>query len=357
LNLATVFSGIGAIEFALMRLRIKYRIIFACDNNKYAKQSYFNNYPIFGSQWYNDISNIDGEKYKGEVDLFVGGSPCQSFSVAGNRLGLNDTRGLLIEEFMRIVTEIRPKIFIYENVPGLKNVNNGKDWRIVRRVFQQSGYNCNYLVLNSVHYGIPQNRNRIFVVGFRSHKRRIDSPLRLKRKISMSDLLEDTLRTKNERLKNYKIEFNLKGDYFLKGTKTVDTKYFLSETLKRYILATGTKSYHVKPELNREVGRTLLKTMHKMHRAGVDNYLNYGDEIRRLTPRESLRMMGFDDRFRISVSDTQIYKQAGNSIVVDVLTNLISSISNVTNDIIYLPHDDSKTVYIPKLQPTLDDFF
>ena len=95
INIATAFSGIGAVEHALQRLKINHDIVLACDNDKYCKQTYFANYKINESQWYNDVKSIDGNKYKNIIDLFVGGSPCQSFSMIGKRKGLDDDRGNL----------------------------------------------------------------------------------------------------------------------------------------------------------------------------------------------------------------------------------------------------------------------
>jgi DNA (cytosine-5)-methyltransferase 1 len=103
-------------------------------------------------------------------------------------------------------------------------------------------------------------------------------------------------------------------------------KYYLSETVKNYVLATGTKDFYSKPETDLEIARPLLSTMAKMHRAGVDNYVTRGKRLRKLTPRECLRLMGFPDDFKIVVSDTQMYKQTGNSIVVDVLIHILLAI-------------------------------
>jgi DNA (cytosine-5)-methyltransferase 1 len=91
-------------------------------------------------------------------------------------------------------------------------------------------------------------------------------------------------------------------------------------------MSTGTKNYHVEPEIDLKIARPLLATMHKMHRAGVDNYITYKNRVRKLTPRECLRLMGYDDSFKIVVSDTQMYKQAGNSIVVDMMIQLLKQI-------------------------------
>ena len=94
-------------------------------------------------------------------------------------------------------------------------------------------------------------------------------------------------------------------------------------------MSTGSKNYYTKPEIDLKVARPLLATMHKMHRAGVDNYVTYKDKVRKLTPRECLRLMGYDDSFKIVVSDTQAYKQAGNSIVVDMMIQIVKAILKV----------------------------
>jgi DNA (cytosine-5)-methyltransferase 1 len=126
LKIGTVFSGIGAFEQALDKLNINYKTLFACDNDRFVKQSYFANYDIDESRWYNDVFDINGKKYQGKIDLFVGGSPCQSFSAIGFREGLKDKRGLLIFEFVRLVKEIQPQVFIFENVKGLLTHNKGE---------------------------------------------------------------------------------------------------------------------------------------------------------------------------------------------------------------------------------------
>ena len=352
LKLATVFSGIGAIEYALQRMGIKHNIVFACDNDKFVKQSYFANYDIDESRWFNDIKEIDGTKFKGKVDLLVGGSPCQSFSIIGRRKGLEDPRGLLIYEFARLIREIQPKIYIYENVKGLLNHGKSKTWKKLNKTFEDLGYYYYYKPLNAKDYGIPQNRERLFVVGFRDPRDfRFPDPVGLG--ITMQDLLEDNpdlkyylgekgvafvtdpknLRKKYTQI-NGKIalcqqanqEFNWHGDFILGQSRDIPDKYYLSDKVADYVTASGTKNFYSKPKTDLEVARPLLSTMHKMHRAGVDNYITEGRNIRKLTPRECLRLMGFDDRFRIAVSDTQMYRQTGNSIVVDVLISILQTI-------------------------------
>ena len=117
-----------------------------------------------------------------------------------------------------------------------------------------------------------------------------------------------------------------KGDFndFVFDVSKVEEKYYLSNKVRDYVLAGGTKNFKTSTKTDLEVARPLLQSMHKMHRAGVDNYVTHNKgRIRKLTPRECLRLMGFRDDFKIAVSDTQMYRQAGNSIVVDVLIALL----------------------------------
>lgn len=167
IRIGTLFSGIGAIEHAFRRLNLNHSITFAGDIDPHVRQSYFANYEIAASHWHNDVTEFSAKKYKGKLDLLVGGSPCQAFSMVGKRLGLEDIRGTLFYDFARIVKETQPKVFIYENVKGLTNHDNGRTWKVVQDVFHDLGYQINSKILNSKDYGIPQHRERIFVVGFK----------------------------------------------------------------------------------------------------------------------------------------------------------------------------------------------
>lgn len=353
IRLATVFSGIGAVEHALQRMNIPTEIVFACDNDKYCKQTFFANHGVDDSRWINDIHDIDGTKFKGKVDLFVGGSPCQSFSMVGRRKGLEDPRGLLIYEFVRLVNQMQPEIFIYENVKGLLNHGQSETWKKLKRHLDKTKYDIYIKVLNAKDYGIPQNRERMFVIGFKKKKNNFKFPDPVELKLTMQDFLEDNPNSKywlgekgrafvtREDMQKKKYtqingdialcqtrnqQFNWHGDFIMESPKEdVDNKYYLSKKVANYVKSSGTKTFYSKPETDLAVARPLLASMAKMHRAGVDNYITKGRKIRKLTPRECLRLMGFDDRFKIPISDTQAYKQAGNSIVVDVLINLLRS--------------------------------
>jgi DNA (cytosine-5)-methyltransferase 1 len=363
IRLATMFSGIGAIEFALKRLNLSNEVVFASDNDKFVKQSYFANYDIKENNWYEDVCSINGYKYKDKIDLLVGGSPCQSFSMVGKRKGFNDTRGTLFYEFARVVKESQPKVFIYENVKGLINHDNGNTFETIKATFNELGYNYYYKVLNSKDYGIPQHRERIFVIGFKEQKINFEFPKKIDLNYSMQDFLEDYIDSKyylkekgvkfvtssKNRKKRYtqingsialcqkaNQQFNWHGDFifenqcrqefdeFIFDIDEVEEKYYLSEKTKTYVLSSGTKNFKTSIQTDLKIARPLLQSMHKMHRAGVDNYVTHNKgRIRKLTPKECLRLMGFGDMFKQVVSDTQMYRQAGNSIVVDVLIAIL----------------------------------
>lgn len=333
------------------------------------RQSYQANYPsVTDDMFHWNVSFLEGAPYRDKVDLLVGGSPCQSFSLVGKQMGLSDTRGTLFYEYARLISEMRPKCFIYENVRALLSNDGGRTWKLMSKVFTDLGYKWKKAVLNAKDYGMPQNRERVFVVGFRNDlKDRGDfvgdlfefpEPIKLERK--MQDFLLDVVpgkyylpekgvqfvldegnltkkytqvdgtvqlcQTKNQ-------QFNWHGDFVFVDEDTAKKlgmpemeKYYLSEKVTKYVLASGTKTFYTRPKTDLEIARPLLTSMHKMHRAGVDNYITRQGRIRKLAPRECLRLMGFSDTFKIVVPDTPMYQQAGNAIVVDVLVNILSQI-------------------------------
>ena len=333
------------------------------------KISYMENYDCPEDHYHWDVTFLDGNQYRNQIDLFVGGSPCQSFSLVGKQRGLSDTRGTLFYEYARLIQEIQPKVFIYENVRAVLSNDCGNTWEKMKEVFQELGYkvfftnNGNPSILNAKDYGIPQNRERLFVVGFRSDLDLVQDfqfpkPIPLERK--MKDFLMDNApggyflpkkgvkfvtKEKNLTKKFTQIdgdialcqkknqEFNWHGDFVFQSEEDAKKndipdleKYFLSEKVKKYVLSSGTKNFYSKPATDLDVARPLLTTMHKMHRAGVDNYVTTEGRLRKLTPRECLRLMGFSDDWKIVVSDTSMYQQAGNSIVVDVLIHIMDEI-------------------------------
>lgn len=371
IRLGTLFSGIGAIEQALKRLNLEHKIIFACDNGdididldvekekkiifsmtdklekkkyvdklysrskkqNYVKQSYLANYNISVDDFHLDVRFLDGRDYRGQIDLLVGGSPCQSFSTVGYKGGLNDARGTLFYEYARILDEVQPKVFIYENVRGLITHDKGRTWGKMRDIFENVlHYHISEpQILNAADYGIPQNRRRLFVIGIRNdiQAKAFEYPPKIgveNLKYSMQDFLEDNCRYGD-------FSYDKKsGELIVKKSKGIpDKKFYLTPKVRDYVLKQGTKSFKTSIEIDLKIARTLLRTMTQHHRAGVDNYITVSDNgkekvIRSLTDREALRLMGYPDNFKIVVSSTQIFKQAGNSIVVDVMMAIIREI-------------------------------
>ena len=355
IKVATVFSGIGAFEYALKQMKIEHEIVFACDcgdrkveinketinylrsiaddtkrylevdaiYNKSKKENrikntYFANYSINENRWFNDIRFINGKPYANKIDIFVGGSPCQSFSHMGKRKGLDDTRGTLFYDYARLIKEIEPKVFIFENVPGMITHDNGKTWETILNVFSTMNYDIHFKIMNSLDYGIPQSRKRLFVVGFKGNKRRNfsfpkEEPLR----IASSDLLE-----KNVDPKYY---FKKKGFEFVTNPKNsgrakINSSVIRTEKRNQQFNWNGDFRFERIEDIN---DQAILKT------AYVGFYNGAQGVARKLTPRECHRLMGFGDDFIINPNDIDAYKQSGNSIVVNVLSELIKEIMKV----------------------------
>ena len=366
LKLATAFSGIGAIEQALKRLKVDYEVIFACDNGEitidvdtekelqkirnfstikekkdyvknlynilskktnFVEMSYKENYQIVDDNFFYDVKMLDGTDFKNNVDLFVGGSPCQSFSIAGARGGFEDTRGTLFYDYVRLVKEIEPKVFIYENVYGVLTHDKGKTWNTMQNVFNDLGYHFKWQILDARNYGIPQGRRRLFVVGFKNKKScdKFNFPDPIELKYTMQDFLYDNCAEGN-------FTTDDSGSIILnKGGQVVDR--YLSDKLVAYVMSPGTKNfYHEDVKIDLPVARAILSTQGNTHRASVNNYVTTNGKIRALEPRESLRLMGFPDDFKINVSRAQSYKQSGNSIVVDVLMAIYKEIEKALED-------------------------
>lgn len=353
INIATVFSGIGAPEEAFRQLGIDFNIVFACDNGEreldktydqimketkektpderieyvnklyentnkpnYVKKSYFANHDISEDRWYEDVRFIDGEKYRDVVDILIGGSPCQSFSTYGKKQGLEDTRGTLFFHYAKLIQDIQPKVFIYENVVGLKTHDSGRTWEKINEVFEELEYNTFPMILNSKDYGLPQNRKRIFVVGFR-HDLNID-----------------------EFFEPEHIELTTTAKDYL--SQKVDLKYYLGE--KGFEWVTTPAKHQSRTRANRDIigcqtanqqfnwiGDLRLEIPTEEMRNNENIYVGEyeGQELvaRKMTPAECLRLMGFEN-FNIVVDDKNAYRQSGNSIAVPVMKALIEKICN-----------------------------
>lgn len=352
IRLGTAFSGIGAIEHSFQRLGLNCRIQFAGDIDQDCKKAYFANYPITEEKWHSDVHDFDATRFKGEIDLLVGGAPCQAFSLRGKHGGFEDTRGTLFREFARIVKECQPKVFIFENVKGMLSHDKGNTWKVIKETFENyCGYDVYYQVLNGKDYGIPQSRERLYCIGFKDETDfKYPAPIPLKR--TVYDYLQKTFDIKYmlkqkgvnfitrsiNHMKSYtqvncdvmlcqkrNQQFNWHGDFVyhpklktdISTPQTDEYLYKISDYEENYYIFFHPECYALTAMSNREA------TMAKVSKNNIDT--SYG-RFRKLTPRECLRLMGFDDSFKIVVSDTETYKQTGNSIIVDVLIALLKQI-------------------------------
>ena len=301
LRVGTLFSGIGAAEYALRKMGVEHQVLFAGDIDKYVKKAYFANYNMEQTEWHNDVTTFDAKPYEGKIDVLIGGSPCQSFSAVGNLQGFEDTRGTLFFEYARVLSECKPEAFIFENVKNILYHDGGRTFKVILETFKSLGYNVSYKVLNAVDYGIPQVRNRVFVVGFKNHSINYEFPDSQPLTLTVQDLLE----------------------------KEVDERYFLNQGYIDNYVFTQWGTWNKNPQVDKPIASTLTCKMGCL-RATQDNYQTHNGKLRKLTPREGLRLMGYGDDFNIVCSNTQTYKQVGNSIVVDVigavLTNIIKAL-------------------------------
>lgn len=167
LKIGTLFSGgLAAVEFALRYEELEHDIVFACEWDKFARKQYEHFHGLPTSCFYEDVSFMDGTPYLDTLDLMVWGSPCQDLSLAGKRKGFDGAKSSLFREGARIMSEVMPKAFIFENVKGLLSSNGGADYKEVIKTFQDMGYLIAMKVMNTKDYGVPQNRERVFIVGF-----------------------------------------------------------------------------------------------------------------------------------------------------------------------------------------------
>jgi DNA (cytosine-5)-methyltransferase 1 len=319
IKVGTDFSGIGSPEAALRRLRIPHDLIFGCEIDKYARKSYSElNFPDI---LYDDITTRDYEEVP-QLDLYCAGFPCQSFSVAGKRAGFDDTRGTLFFNVAEFIKINQPECFILENVKGLLSHDNGRTYQTITDVLTNGGgtlngqmgmdtiddglgYHVYTQVLNTKDYGIPQNRERIFIVGFKYY-RDFRFPKKIDLELKLKDILQDN----------------------------PNSKYYLSDKMKSHILTPSKGDWKTSNlEIDRDVAQCINARVFKMAKADTDNYISVDKSttrIRRLTPLECWRLQGFtDDEFNRAAavnSDTQLYKQAGNSITVNVMAEILKKI-------------------------------
>lgn len=301
MRVVSFFSGIGGLDKGFEDAG--YSVIWANDFDKYAVETYKANYKntiILG-----DINEIPLSEIP-DAEILIGGFPCQPFSMMGEQKGFEDARGTLFFRIAEIIKDkiekgCKPRAIILENVKALRTHDKGRTFKTIKRILEEDlGYKVYDAILNSAEYGIPQTRNRTYIICFANENAEFEFPDTIELKETLQDLLEHD----------------------------VDQKYFLSERILPTILSNGTGGYNAKSEIDLKIARPLCATMAKMHRACQDNYVTQNGKVRRLTPRECARLQGFSDSFVIPVSDSQAYKQFGNAVTVNVSRAVAESVKD-----------------------------
>jgi DNA (cytosine-5)-methyltransferase 1 len=298
-KVVSLFAGIGGICLAFKNAGAN--IVWANEIDKYACRTYREN---FGDEYLveGDIKHIPAHAIP-DFDILVAGFPCQSFSIAGHQRGFEDDRGNLFFEIMRIVRAKHPKVVFLENVKNLKSHDEGRTLRVICSELRSVGYTVSYKILNATEYeNLPQNRERIYIVASNSQFE-FPSPIPLTK--SIHDIIDV-----NDR-KPAKYYYNESKYYpILREAITMDTVYQL-----RRVYVRGNKN-NVCPTLTANMGEGGHNVPLIMD--------NYG--IRKLTPLECLCFQGFPHSFKIPVSDSQAYKQAGNSVAIPVVERIAQNI-------------------------------
>lgn len=362
-----LFSGIGGFRSAL-EINGHKCLAFA-EIDKYARQSYKSIYNTTDETEWHDvttISNDDFRQFRGKCDIIVGGFPCQAFSVAGKRRGFDDTRGTLFFEIARAIKEIKPRYALLENVRGLLSHDKGRTFGTIIQALDELGYIVEWGLFNSKFWGVPQNRERVFILVTRKdifEKPKLFDLLKKQTEINtkLLDVLENEVEEKyylsKEKMEKLTLNHDLSGNLNIYDYKERDKVYSvnkISPTLntmqggdrqpkiaikeavkKGYSIATVgdsinfayTSSKLRRGRVGKQVSNTLTANGNEM------TVFNTDLRIRRLTPLECWRLQGFtDEQFykakNSGVSNSQLYKQAGNSVTVNVIDHIVKSLNN-----------------------------
>ena len=295
IKIIDLFAGIGGIRRGFEQAsNEKINCVFTSEWDTFAAQTYKANYP--GEEIFGDITTVDIRDIP-KHDILLAGFPCQPFSQAGLKKGFDDTRGTLFFDIERILKAKQPKAFLLENVKRLKTHDNGRTLEIIIKHLKDAGYkNIHIDVLKARDFGLPQNRERIFIIGFLDENVKFEFPKPTHESTRVGDILEkkiDEKYTISDRLwaghQRRKIENKLKGKGFGFGIVNKDSEYTNTISARYY----------------KDGSEILIEQK--------------GKNPRKLTPREAARLQGYSDTFKIVVSDNQAYKQFGNSVPVNTI--------------------------------------
>lgn len=293
-----LFAGIGGTRIAFHNTN-KVNFVFSSEFDNFAQKTYKAN---FGEMPCGDITQISSSEIPVH-DILIAGFPCQAFSQAGKQLGFEDTRGTLFFDIARILNEKRPKSFLLENVKNLVRHDKGKTFKVIKNTLLELGYSVHHKVLRARDFGVPQNRERIYIVGFdKNQVSNYDSfkfPKPTYEPTKLGNILENNANEKytiSDKLweghQRRKAEHQNKGNGFGYTLFNADSEYTNTISARYY----------------KDGSEILIEQK--------------GKNPRKLTPREAARLQGFPENFIIPVSDTQAYKQFGNSVAVPVVEKI-----------------------------------
>lgn len=322
-NIAAFFSGVGGIELGFEQTN-EFRVVYANEFDKYARETYSLNYP-YTKLDARDIHNVPADEVvdpdgNDNIDIVVGGFPCQAFSIAGYRKGFEDDRGDLFFELLRIIEAKKPKAIFVENVKNMVSHDHGNTFKVIREALTENNYFIKWKVLNGKDYGnVPQNRERIYIVGF-DNKEAYDL-FEFPEEIELTTSLRDI------------IDFGDKKDelyYYREGKQRFFDELKLTMTSQDTV-------YQWRRQYVRENKNGVVPTLTANMGTGGHNVpliLTDSGEIRKLTPKETFNVQGYPKSFKIpeNVSNGQLYKQAGNSVVVPVIKRIATNISKALNE-------------------------
>lgn len=314
-----LFAGIGGIRLGFdQAFNDEIKTVFVSEWDEKAVETYRANFKsnvnIVG-----DITTID-EKTIPEHDILLAGFPCQAFSLAGQKKGFEDARGTLFFDVARIVKYHKPKVVFCENVKNLVNHDRGRTFRVIKNILEELGYRVFYKILNSKDFGVPQNRERIYIVAFRNDIAPLsfNFPDSSGKSIFIKDIIEEhevsskyyLSTTYLESLRRHKERHMSKGNGF--GYEIRD-----NDSIAGAIVCGG-----MGRERNLIIDKRLTDFKPVTHIKGEVNK----EFIRKMTPREWARLQGFPDNFKFVVADTHLYKQFGNSVTVPVIRAIAEKI-------------------------------
>ena len=314
-----LFAGIGGFHYALTSLGAK--CVFASEWDKHAAETYKVN---FGIEPKGDITLIHESQIPSH-DILCGGFPCQAFSVSGKQKGFEDTRGTLFFDIARIVDYHKPKVLFLENVKNLAKHDEGKTLATIIKTLENLNYSVFTKVFNASHFGLPQNRERVYIVAFENSidSKKFKFPAATNEKVCLENILENNpsnakviVRNDIEIYKNYTSKPSLFGDFEL-----LNKPIQIGKVNKG---GQGERIYHI-------LGHAITLSAYGGGVGSKTGLYMVGDKIRKLSPRECARVQGFPDSFILNKADTQSYKQFGNSVSINVLQNIILEIEKILN--------------------------